>query len=113
MQFTYTIEIDDDYTPWGEPEIIAAVTADIASGLSAPYVVTVRAVGPIDAAQECTGCVVETTDTGTFESLAAIKDDHLRETARDLAAIIEGEYVDLLFAKRDEINAMIQQMGGC
>lgn len=112
MQFTYRIEIDDDYTSWGDPEVVAEETRKIADHEWAPYVVTVRAAGPIDASQELTGCVVPFTDTGNYHDVDAIQDPHLRSTAAELATKIEAGYLDKLTAKRDEINAMIQQMGG-
>lgn len=112
MQFTYTVSIDDDHTPWGSPEIIAEETQKINDMEWAPYVVTVRAAGPVEASEAVHGCVVPLADTGTYHDVDAIQDDHLREIAEDLAQRIESGYLDLLTVKRDEINAMIQQMGG-
>lgn len=112
MQFTYTIEIDDDFTPWGEPEIIAEETEKINNHEWAPYIVTVRIAGPVVSHEAIHGCVVPLTSTGTYHDVAAIEDPHLRETAQELADTIEAGYLDKLTAKRDEINAMIQQMGG-
>jgi len=112
MQFTYTISEDDDFTPWGDPHIIEEETRDIAAGRSQAYVVTVRVAGPVEMEGELTGCVVPVTDTGTYHDLDAIQDDHLRDCAKQLADNIADSYLDVLTAKRDEINAMIQQMGG-
>jgi hypothetical protein len=113
MQFTYTIAIDDDYTPWGEPEIVAETTEKINKHEWAPYVVTVRAVGPIESEAELTGCVVPLADTGTFNDLAAITDLHLWEVAKQLADGIKRDCLEELYEKRNEITAMIRDMGGC
>lgn len=110
MQFTYTIAYDDDYIPWGEPEIIAEETEKINNKEWAAYSVTVRAAGPIDAEEALYGCVVPLTDTGAYHDVAAIQDAHLREVAEGLAAHIQSGYRDALIAKRDEIAAMISRL---
>lgn len=110
MQFTYTVQYDNDHTPGGEPEIVAEETRKIAAHEWAAYVVIVRAAGPIDAEEAVHGCVVPLVDTGTYHDVAAIQDDHLREIAEDLAARIESGYLKQLIAKRDEINAMITRL---
>lgn len=111
MQFTYTITIDDDYTPDGDYDL-AEEQRQINNHEIAPYGVIVRAVGPVDSEESLWGCVVPLADTGTFDYLDKIDDAHLREVARGLADVIKDRYLDELTAKRDEINAMIQQMGG-
>lgn len=113
MQFIYTIEYDDDHTPWGEPEIVAEETEKINNHEWAAYVVTVRAAGPIEAEESIGGCVVPLTDTGVYHDLDAITDAHLKGNAKQLADSIEADYLDALIAKRAEIDAMIIQMGGC
>lgn len=110
MHFTYTISIDDDYTPWGEPEIIEEETQKINDMEWAPYVVTVHAAGPIDASEALHGCVVSLTDTGTYHDVAAIEDLHLQEVAEEVARQIESVYLGELISKRDEIDAMIKKL---
>lgn len=112
MQFTYTITIDDDYTPWGDNGIAEKETQKINDHVWAPYGVIVRAAGPVESEESVWGCVVPLADTGTFHELGAIENDYLRETAKDLADRIEETYLSELIAKRDEINAMIARMGG-
>lgn len=112
MQFTYTITIDDDYTPDGDYDL-AEEQRQINNHEIAPYGVIVRATGPVESEESVWGCVVPLADTGTFHELDQITDDHLRETAKDLASVIEDRYLAELVAKRDEINALISQMGGC
>lgn len=112
MQFTYTISMDDDYEPWGDPAVITETTDKIVNGVWAAYIVTVRAAGPVESEESTHGCVVPLTDTGAYRDPDAIPDAHLRDTARDMAKRIASEYLDLLTAKRAEIDAMIQQMGG-
>lgn len=112
MQFTYTITEDDDFTPWGDPEIITEQKQKIAAGEWAAYVVTAHADGPVKATAELTGCVVPATYTGRFIDRAQIKDDHLRGVAEELAGQIEATYLDRLITKRDKIDAMIRQMSG-
>jgi hypothetical protein len=110
MQFTYTVQYDDDYQPWGDPEVIAGETAKINAGEWAAYVVTVRAAGPVDAEESLHGCVVALTDTGLYHDVAAIQDAHLREVAAEMARRIASGYLSLLTVKRDEINAMIERV---
>lgn len=112
MQFLYTIHEDEDFTPWGDPEIVAEATSKIVKGEWTPYVVTVYANGPVPSSAELTGCVVPTTITGQFIESVQIQDAHLREVAEDLARQIEDGYLDKLTAARDAINAVIAQMGG-
>jgi hypothetical protein len=113
MQFTYTITLDNDYEPWGDNGIAEEETEKIANHVWAPYGVIVRVAGPVEAEESLWGCVVPLTDTGTYHELDEIKDDHLREMAKDLADAIESTYLDKLRDKRAECDAMIIQMGGC
>jgi hypothetical protein len=113
LQFTYTITYDEDHTPWGEPEIVAEETEKIANHEWGAYGVIVRVAGPVEDEESLWGCVVSLTDTGTYHELDAIKDEYLRDVAKNLAAEIESTYLDKLYDKRSEIEAMILQMGGC
>lgn len=113
MRFTFTVERDRDYKPWGmAEEDIRHEAGRILQGIWTPYTLTVRAVGPVDSEQSVTGIVVETISPGSYLSLDDIPDTHLRYTAEYTANEIESGYVEKLTAKRDEINAFIEQMGG-
>lgn len=113
MQFTYTVEEDTDYQPFGEPEIIAEETLKIANGEWMAVFVTAHVVGPLKMSSGGIGTVVESGPTGRFDSLDKITDAHLRELAEEQQAEIDQDaYLLALTAKRDELNAFIQQMGG-
>lgn len=110
MQFTYTIDYDDDHIPWGTPQMIAEETAKINNHEWAAYTVTARAAGPVESEESLYGCVVPLTDVGAYHELGAIADTHLRSVAEDMAKRIEASYRDLLIAKRAEIDATIRQL---
>lgn len=113
MQFTYTIGEYVDYIPFGEPEIIAEETLKIAKGEWMAVIVTAHVVGPLEMSSPGIGTVVESGPRGWFDSLDGIKDAHLRELAEDQQADIDQDvYLRALTAKRDELNAFIEQMGG-
>jgi hypothetical protein len=113
MQFTYTVEPDEDYQSDGDPEIVAEENERIFSGEWMAVIVTAHVVGPLKMSSDGIGTVVEYSPTGAFDSLDKIPDAHLRELAEEQQADINQDaYLWALTAKRDEINAAIQQMGG-
>lgn len=111
MDFTFTVQYDPDYTPWGEPEIVAEETEKINNHEWVPVILTTSVVGPVESTASI-GSVVELCEQGTYDSVDKIPDAHLRELAREHVQEIESDYLLLLARKRDEINALIQQMGG-
>lgn len=88
------IVFDEDFTPWGEPEIIAEETEKIGAGEWTAYGVIAfedcdQAHGircpHATALDSLWGCVVDTgTYEGTYDSPAEIQDAHLRGVAADL-----------------------------
>ncbi|NIY68097.1 hypothetical protein SMALB_6179 [Streptomyces malaysiensis] len=107
-----TVEYDDDYEPWGEPEIVAWEFEQINSHNYAAYTVTVRADGPVQAEESRDAGLVKLTDVGTYKDAAEIPDEHLREIATDLVGQVRDGYLADLKRTRDEINQFILQLEG-
>ncbi|MFD9815187.1 hypothetical protein [Streptomyces sp. NPDC059080] len=105
-----TVQYDDNYQPWGEPEILAEETEKINNHDWAAYEVIARSLGPVEIEHSLCGCVVALTDTGTYKDAAEIPDAHLREVAQDLVGAIQDEYLEKLRATRAEIDLLIQRI---
>ncbi|MET9360442.1 hypothetical protein ABZX93_05990 [Streptomyces sp. NPDC006632] len=105
-----TVEYDDDYQPWGEPEIVAWEYEQINAHNYAAYIVTVRAVGPVQSEDSRGAGLVALTEVGTYEDAAAIPDAHLREVAQDLVDSIRNNYLSELRETRDQISVLISQL---
>jgi hypothetical protein len=106
LRFTYRIDIDGDY-PMG-----AATRDALTSRTHDVYTLTVSAVGPVVSERDECGIIAPLTVTGTFTELDKIEDEHLRETAKGLAETIESGYLTVLADKRNQITAMIRNLGG-